>query len=58
MRDFEKRFKEREAEFDRDFKRAKQWGLVMGIFSLIMSLVGIGFFVWVVLMVMAWLGII
>jgi hypothetical protein len=58
MKDFQKQFKEREDEFDRDFERAKRWGLVMGIFSLIMSLVGIGFFVWVVLMVMRWLGII
>ncbi len=51
MRDFDK-------EFDRDFARMKKWGIVYGIFSIIIGLGLMSFGIWVIIMLMQFFGVI
>lgn len=48
--DFDKRFDQTSKEFDRDFKRIKIWRAITTIIGSIISLVLIGFGIWVVIM--------
>lgn len=58
MNDFSKRVEQRQKEFDRDWQRARKWywlgTVIVAIFWMTMT----GFFVWVVLMVMNYFGVI
>jgi len=54
MNDFERQFRETEAEIDRDWKRAKRLAWV----GTVINLAIMGFFVWVIIMVMRYFGII
>lgn len=61
MYDFDKQreeFKDRRKEFDHDFKRAKKWALITSIVSLVVALAGMGFVIWVVVMVMRFFGVV
>jgi hypothetical protein len=61
MRDFNKHSEEfgREfAEFDRDFARIRKWRVFISILSIIISLGGIGFLVWVVVALMRFFSVI
>lgn len=44
--------------FDRDFDRIRKFAFISGAFTVVASLAGIGFFVWVVIKVMAHFGVI
>lgn len=44
--------------FDRDFNRMRKGAVIYGAFATMLSLAGIGFFVWVVIKVMAHFGVI
>lgn len=54
MQDFNKFSK----EIDRDITRVKKWGIIWGIFSLILGLGLIGFIIWVIVMFMQFFGVI
>ncbi len=56
--DFDKQFKKRSDEFDRDSKRIQKWGFIASIFGAVISLGLLGFFIWVILQVMQYIGII
>lgn len=47
MNGFDKRFKKAQDDLDRDFNRVKKYGIIAGIFALLLSLGLIGFGIWV-----------
>lgn len=54
MRDFEKRFRAREEEFNRDWKQARQLVWV----GLVINFAIAGFAIWVVIMLLRFFGVI
>jgi hypothetical protein len=54
MRDFNKR----KENFDRDFARMRKWGVIGSIFIIVIGLGGMGFFVWVVVMLLRFWGVV
>lgn len=58
MEDFDKRFRKRQAEFDRDWERARKYAWVGAVVTGIIGLSLTGFFVWIIVMLMRYLGVI
>lgn len=58
MRDFDRRFKERQDEFDRDFDRMKGFGVAAFVVNVVIGLGLLGFGVWVVIVLLQYFGVI
>lgn len=57
-RDFDKRFKQKQDEFDKDWQRARKWFWVGAVMNAVFGLAITGFVVWVVIMLMRYFGVI
>ena len=58
MSDFDRRFRQRQEEFNRDWQRARKWAWVNVAVAIFTWLLVGGFIAWVIIMTMRWLGII
>jgi hypothetical protein len=56
MSDFDKRFQKMSDDFDRDFRRIKIASIVGGVISLIIGLGLTAFFIWVVIVLLRYIG--
>lgn len=53
-----KRFDEHLEDFDRKFERAQKWGIVGVVFSITLALGITGFFLWVIVMLLRFFGVV
>lgn len=58
MNDFNKRFEQRQREFDCDWQRARKWYWVGSVTMAILGMALTGFFIWVIVMLMRYFGVI
>lgn len=56
--DFNKRFEKRFEDFDQNFARMRRWGVVGAIFTIVIGLGAMGFFIWVVVMLLRFWGVV
>lgn len=57
-KDFDKRFKQLSNQFDKDFDRARKWGVFVSIITLAFVLGLTGFGIWVVVALLQFFGVI
>lgn len=58
MNDFDKRFKKRQDEFDRDFDRSKKLIIFVFILNVLIILTVASFVVWVIIKLLQFFGVI
>lgn len=58
MNDFDEKFKQRETEFDRDWKQARTWAWATSVAVIIFTLSIMGFIGWVIVKLMQFFGVI